>query len=302
MFLGVTAVACLATVAVVAAAVPHHSLRGHIIPHHSLEKPFIADWWQEGIPHWDMGADTVATTDFIRLTPQRPSSWGWLWNTQPNENPNWELTAKFNVRSKHNPGADGIAFWYVDEPHKGTKAGPLMGMRRRFKGIGMVFDSYDNDNMRDNPVGLFIDNVEGDTNTWSTDHDLIDQAKFRCLYEYRNTAPVEMVMTYLNRRLSVAMHSTLFPSEVTQCGEVNDIEIPTGYYFGATASTGGVADNHDVVAMQLRPLGEPAADQPEQPHHRTPKHFNHQGDTDEKQFWAEKGKEHEKEPANPDHM
>ena len=69
----------------------------------------------------------------------------------------------------------------------------------------------------------------------------------------------------------------------------HDIDIPTGYFFGATASTGGLGDNHDVVAMQLRPLGDNShiaavVEAEEKP----AKHFDHDSDKDEKHYWRDK--------------
>lgn len=52
--------------------------------------------------------------------------------------------------------------------------------------------------------------------------------------------------------------------EWEQCLQVKDVILPTGYYFGATATTGDLSDAHDIVSMKLYELESPegaAADQ-----------------------------------------
>jgi len=35
------------------------------------------------------------------------------------------------------------------------------------------------------------------------------------------------------------------------CFMVKDIDLPTGYYFGASAATGDLADNHDIISIKV---------------------------------------------------
>jgi mannose-binding lectin 1 len=268
--------------------------RGDVIPHHSLEPPFVHDWWEEGIPHWDMGGDAVATNEMIRLTPQRASRFGWAWNAQRNDNPWWEVRMQFYARSRQNPGADGLAFWYVQDPYKGKQPGPLMGMPADFKGIGVIFDSYDNDHMRDNPATVVITNLKGDKNVWNMDNDLLDQAAFRCLFEHRNTAtgdPVEMVLQYYQKKLTLRLRTMLRSSTETLCGEIHDLDLPMDWSFGVTATTGALSDNHDIISIEVRPLGDPIGD-PTIPQAEErlpqPKKFDHEAETKEKDFWRPK--------------
>lgn len=54
---------------------------------------------------------------------------------------NWEVVIEFNIHNTHSPGADGMAFWYAKEPRK---VGSLFGYAEDFDGLGIVFDTYDN--------------------------------------------------------------------------------------------------------------------------------------------------------------
>lgn len=35
------------------------------------------------------------------------------------------------------------------------------------------------------------------------------------------------------------------------CFNVDGVELPTGYYFGFSAATGDLSDNHEIIAVRL---------------------------------------------------
>ncbi|KXJ28729.1 Vesicular integral-membrane protein VIP36 [Exaiptasia diaphana] len=45
--------------------------------------------------------------------------------------------------------------------------------------------------------------------------------------------------------------------EWTECFDVGGIKLPTGLYFGVSAATGELADNHDIISMKLYEVDEP---------------------------------------------
>lgn len=290
-FLVCALISCLAGALSVQALNPHDPIRrGEVLHHHSLEPPFIHDWWQDGIPHWEVGGDAVTTNDFIRLTSVRQSRFGWAWNTLPNDHPWWELKMKFYVRSRQSPGADGIGLWYVTNPSK-DQPGPIFGMPSDFKGFGIIFDSYDNDNMRDNPVVSVIMNEKGEQRTWDTHRDLFNDAATRCVFDYRNTDksdPVEVTVTYYMSKITMQIQSRKHYNPVF-CGEAHG-NFPPGGFFGVTASTGHVTDSHDIVSLYVRPMGDaPAVPQ-------ETKIFEHKKDQEEKEFWVEKSQQQQIKP------
>lgn len=266
---------------------PQH--RGEVSPMHSLEAPFVhVEWFlEEGIPHWEIGADAVATAEFLRLTPNLPSRWGYAWNTVPNEHAWWEATLIFNIRSKSSPGADGMGLWYVERPHKGPRQGTVMGMAANFHGLGIVLDSYDNDGNRDNPGIAVLASLEAEPRTWDNEADFARTASLRCQYDFRRSSSGanELIVTYHENRLTVKVRQVQSRLE-TNCGEVANVVLPKGWFFGMTAVTGGVSDNHDVLQFLLRPLGEAAAAVAQSA--GQPK-FDHSNDQKEKTFWGTKG-------------
>lgn len=42
-----------------------------------------------------------------------------------------------------------------------------------------------------------------------------------------------------------------------ECFSVKDIKLPTGYYFGISATTGDLSDNHDILSVRLFELDLP---------------------------------------------
>ena len=122
------------------------------------------------VPFWEFGGSTVVTSSYVRLTPDRQSKRGILWNTVVSDQPagavkllcfglillfsscllqpvsmhNWEVVIQFQVhgQGKHLFG-DGFAFWYTKE--KG-QIGNVFGSKDYFTGLGVFFDTYSNHN------------------------------------------------------------------------------------------------------------------------------------------------------------
>ena len=86
--------------------------------------------------------DAFANEDFVRLTPDRQSKTGGVWNSQPMLWKNWEVMVQFNVNGVGQVGADGLAWWLAREVNV---LGDFFGFREKFRGIGVAIDTYDND-------------------------------------------------------------------------------------------------------------------------------------------------------------
>jgi mannose-binding lectin 1 len=287
--------------------------RGPVLRHHSVEHPYITDWWQEGIPHWEITGDAVVTNKFIRLTPEKPSRRGGLWNKIPMATQGgFELRARFIVRSKRNPGADGIAFWFVESKPKveaatlstaggddssSSAAASLFGMRTDFKGVGVVFDSYDNDYRRDNPATNLLLH-DGTAREWDQANDLFRDARARCSFDHRNAQgqdPVEMILTYSSKKITLRLRSFLRNVDMV-CGEVDNVELPAEGYFGVTASTGAMVDNHDVISMEVRRV---AADSVAEEADAKVEHFDHTKDATQMSFWSKQERSRPRHSERP---
>lgn len=65
-----------------------------------------------------------------------------LLHWQPVEMDSWEIHVELQIGGGGKIGADGMGLWYVAEP---KQEGPAMGNKDYFKGVGVIFDSFDND-------------------------------------------------------------------------------------------------------------------------------------------------------------
>jgi len=170
------------------------------------------------------------------------------------ESSSWEVELAFRIHSRQNPGADGFAFWYTESKflpnsHPGRDGQDhLWGNTAAFKGLGVIFDTYDNDGNRDNPSVHAVQN-DGSSKLWSIDTDLQADSMFKCTYEFRNTYTNEKMIAriaYAHDVKSLQVYlRTGTDSDEQFCGKAT-VDLPTGYYFGLTATTGHLADNHDI--------------------------------------------------------
>lgn len=66
----------------------------------------------------------------------------------------WEVELIFRITGRGRIGADGLAFWYTAE--KGAYNGTVFGSSDQWKGLGIFFDSFDNDNKHNNPYIMAV--------------------------------------------------------------------------------------------------------------------------------------------------
>lgn len=110
-----------------------HDPAGYAYHQHTLVRPYDDG---HDMAHWDFGGSTVISDHYIRLTPDRQSRRGSLWNKiafdpppligeELSKYPSWEAIIEFRV---HGAGVklfgDGFAFWYTES---NKKEGPVFG-------------------------------------------------------------------------------------------------------------------------------------------------------------------------------
>lgn len=84
----------------------------------------------------------------------------------------------FRVTGRGRIGADGLAFWFTEQ--RGAE-GPVFGSSDMWKGLGVFFDTFDNDNKHNNP---YISAMIND-GTKQYDHQkLADNFNYCNLYYY----------------------------------------------------------------------------------------------------------------------
>jgi mannose-binding lectin 2 len=223
------------------------------------------------VPGYKYVGHTAPMEHFIRLTSDRQSRQGSLWAQSPTTAHGWSAQLDFRISgSGRKLFGDGLAFWFTRMPRH--VEGTLHGFTDTFTGFGIVFDSYVNvvPGQIHRDIALFagagkaleqplkpLDGCGADFRFWEGRDD----------FTVRNRSSARIQLSQGNRvSLYIDEHAT---GDFRKCFE--NVELPLaqdwvsnppviigartvdagsqGGYFGLTASTGDLADNHDLLAF-----------------------------------------------------
>ncbi|KAF1742968.1 hypothetical protein MXB_1711 [Myxobolus squamalis] len=169
----------------------------------------------------------------IRLVPSIQDQRGLVQSNYKTRFKWWEVVIDLNIFGQKRIGADGMAFWFTSE--KG-KIGSAFGRTEDFRGMGIFFDSYDNDHKGDNPIiSAFLNN-----GTYYFDHE-----------KYNASIIIVMAEIYLWDDVGLIIGTHLF---LHKCGfSITNL--------GLSAMTGGFGDDHDVHSLATFSLTESESSQ-----------------------------------------
>nr|XP_033789420.1 protein ERGIC-53 [Geotrypetes seraphini] len=207
------------------------------------------------VPFWVHTGSAIPSADQIRITPSLKSQRGSVWTKSVSLFENWETQVAFRVTGRGRVGADGLAIWFTE--HQGFD-GNVFGAADSWNGVGIFFDSFDNDGKKNNPVIVMVGN-DGRL-VYDHQNDGETQALASCQRDFRNTPyPVRAKITYYKKTLTVMMNNAFTPNkeDYEYCMKVDNLIIPNQGYFGISAATGGLADDHDVLSFLTFQLTEP---------------------------------------------
>jgi len=241
----------VAVVVAVASGEDHDVFGDAVYTSHSLAHPYSTNGMD--VPHWDYFGDTVISDRYIRLTPDRQSKRGQLWNTEPwspvtdlgknADSAPFEVHMRFHVHGQGKLGADGLGLWLTRS--KGG-SGSVFGNPDKFIGLGVLFDTYSNMNQGHMQ---YISVILGDgSQEYDHERDGGDAKLAGCEYNFRGDVH-DMRIVYDNFLLRMYIAPEHEPWE--ECFVVRKVRIPKGYYFGLTAATGDLADNHDIISFRV---------------------------------------------------
>ncbi|XP_315413.4 protein ERGIC-53 [Anopheles gambiae] len=211
---------------------------------YSFKPPYLAQ--KDGtVPFWEYGGHAIASSENVRIAPSLRSQKGAIWTKQKTNFDWWEVEIVFRVSGRGRIGADGLAFWYTAE--KGSYLGDVFGSSDQWVGLGIFFDSFDNDNKHNNP---YISAVLNDgTRQFDHQNDGSTQLLSGCLRDFRNKPfPTRAKIEYYNNILTVLFHNGMTNNDQNyeMCFRAENVVLPKTGYFGLSAATGGLADDHDV--------------------------------------------------------
>lgn len=223
---------------------------GFIMRKHSIQKPYETDIASQS---WVQSGSTIVANECIRLTSDRQSQRGALWNTKANALEHWEALIHFKVTGTgvgHLFG-DGFAFWYAKDP---SVSGSLFGSKEDFDGLGVFFDTYDNRPGHNNRAYPYIHGYVNSGEPY--DPDSINHEINGCQAFFRQADHETYAKIIYRMNSLIVMIDARGQDHWDVCFSVSNIHLPRGYYFGVTASTGHLADNHDIQSIIVSE-GEP---------------------------------------------
>lgn len=208
------------------------------------------------VPYFEIDGHTILPSDVVRLTTLAQSRAGLIRGMTRVPFTSWQLDFEFRISGSRN-GADGLALWYSKTP---LVVGEVYGAGpRNFEGIAVAFDTFDNDGSDDHPA-VFLLRGDGALN-YHASNDGLDMSVASCMgIPFRNSRfAVQASLTYVSGRLQLFVRSK--PDAGWQECFDTHINLPAGYYFGFSASTGAVSDKHDLISAFLYNLAPGAEDQ-----------------------------------------
>ncbi|MEQ2277928.1 Vesicular integral-membrane protein VIP36 [Xenotaenia resolanae] len=159
---------------------------------------------------------------------------------------------KVHGSGKKSLHGDGIAVWYTkDRLHPG----PVFGNQDQFHGLAIFLDTFRNDlHGMDRSFPFISAMVNNGTVSYDHGKDGRSSELGGCSADIRNRDfETYLAIRYSRGRLTV-MVDVDDKNEWKECIDIGGVRLPTGYFFGASAATGDLSDNHDIISMKLYQL------------------------------------------------
>ncbi|ORY05648.1 the carbohydrate recognition domain of complex with Mcfd2 [Basidiobolus meristosporus CBS 931.73] len=216
----------------------------------SFKKPYVVDDVIPNFRHYD---NAIVSPSSIRLAPSVPGLKGSIWAENPNPYKQWEVEFSFTITGRGYTGGNGLAFWYTKES---AQSGPIYGSRDQWDGLAIFFDTFDPKANRYTPfVSAFLNDGALKISQISEKNSKMFAG---CHKDYRNSkGPVYAKLSYYDYTLTLSIDTVEKGQAYIKCFEASDIELPTGYYFGFSASTSELADDHDIISFETYEVNPP---------------------------------------------
>ncbi|GBG29904.1 Vesicular integral-membrane protein VIP36 [Hondaea fermentalgiana] len=230
---------------------------------HSLISPFDKfkeNSGQRDLSHWQYGGSVIAKQNFLRLTPDRQSKRGWLFNTEAIGEKNFAIQMRFRISGsgRHLYG-DGLALWITQKGKRPSfQEGMLLGHTDTFTGLGIMFDTFRN--VEHGHVHKDISLLVSSGNEPAA----LDKDRPGCEAHYRYYEGADSFDVDKYSAVRIWVENGEISLEVDKYGtgdfkecfssKVSD-QLPKDWqnnlHFGISASTGALADNHDILEFKV---------------------------------------------------
>ena len=206
----------------------------------------------------DHHGSSVVNQHFIRLTPDRQSRKGALWGRSKIDSDTLNAILKFRISGQGKTFyGDGIAIWITS--NKNWIEGDFHGSKEKFQGIAIIMDTFKNSeyafahrditvlvNDGEKSYEMMTDDIVGcDVNVRyhnaRADFSVTDASRVYLSIDDNNSLDIQVDARNNNNWMD-CVHLNRLP--FLNKGWLKDA------YIGITASTGSLADNHDILSFQ----------------------------------------------------
>ncbi|EFB20240.1 hypothetical protein PANDA_012091, partial [Ailuropoda melanoleuca] len=214
-----------------------------------------------GIPFWSHHGDAMLGLEEVRLAPSLQNRSGAVWSRVPVLFSAWEVEVQMRVTGPGRRGAQGVAVWY--KRGRGQVGSVLEGPAS-WDGIGILFDSLAEDAQNSPAVRVLAS--DGHTR-YEPRGDGASRVLGSCHWDFRNLPyPFRARIAYWGQRLRVSLNSGLTPNDLDEvCVDTGPLLLAPGGFFGVSAATSTLADDHDILSFLTFSLSEPGPKPPAQP-------------------------------------
>ena len=230
----------------------------------SIKAPFRLDddAHYKKLKRFTHGGSVQIKNNFIRITPDKPSRTGWLFNEALGPQGDFSVLLRFRISgSNQHLGGDGLAFWYTATNH--FAPGLLLGGSDSFVGFGVLFDTYANAGSQHRDIVVVAS--DGKQSIFLNENNLDSfpgcNTKYR-LWEGSDKFSIDqetiVKITFgSNTKVIVEIDPTA-SGDFTTCVEANLFKfLPkkdsgrwrNNAHISLSAATGALHDNHDVLEM-----------------------------------------------------
>ena len=235
--------------------------RSEVLEGHSFSPPFTEVDSSGGRmvnKFWRHSGHAVVNQNFIRLTPDRQSKKGALWSRKNLGVDSFTSTLKFRISGQgRNFFGDGIGLWVTNSAY--YTEGDLHGNQEHFYGVGIIFDTFKNtENLAQHrDVTILVNNGEKSTedmlHTVTGCNVNVRYHNERADFSAKDASRAQVTFTDDSLKVMIDARNT---GDWVECVDIphGELGLSPGWladaYVGITASTGQLADNHDILSFE----------------------------------------------------
>ncbi|XP_069898797.1 protein ERGIC-53-like isoform X2 [Dipodomys merriami] len=214
---------------------------------------FKGPWPGAGIPFWSCHGDAIVGLEEVRLAPSMRHRSGAVWSSTSVPFSSWEVEVRMRVTGPGARGAQGVGVWYAQDR---GQASAVPGEPALGDSLGIVLDSTIMDAQNRPAVRVLGRSAPSPAGQFGYEDDAVLGS---CHRDFRNRPhPFKVRITYWGQRLRVSLSSGLTPRDSDEvCVDVGPLVLAPEGFFGVSAATSTLADDHDILSFLTFSLHEP---------------------------------------------